>query len=44
MFSKRLCILTLLATANALPTQWRTAVVKRDVADLAEEYDYIVGG
>lgn len=43
MFSQWLCVLALLAGANALPAQWRTAIVKRGVADLAKEYDYIVG-
>jgi len=43
MFSRQLVVLTLLAAANALPTQWRTAIVKCGVADLAKEYDYIVG-
>lgn len=43
MVAQRLYVLTLLATANGLPTQWRSATVKRTVADLDEEYDYIVG-
>lgn len=43
MISNNLIVLTLLTTATALPTQWRTATVKRDVKDLATEYDYIVG-
>jgi hypothetical protein len=43
MASKLICLITLLATASALPTQWRTAIVKRGIADLDKEYDYIVG-
>lgn len=43
MVSQQICILALLASAHALPAQWRNAIVKRDVADLDAEYDYIVG-
>jgi hypothetical protein len=43
MVAQQLCVLALLATANGLPTRWRSATVKRNVADLNKEYDYIVG-
>lgn len=43
MIAQQLSVLALLATAHGLPSQWRSAVVKRDVSDLANEYDYIVG-
>lgn len=43
MISNKVFVLTLLTIATALPTQWRTAIVKRDVKGLATEYDYIVG-
>ncbi|KAH6629698.1 GMC oxidoreductase-like protein [Boeremia exigua] len=44
MLSLKLGVLTLLATANGAPTRWRSAMVRRTVADLAGEYDYIVVG
>lgn len=43
MIPRQLCLLTLLGATNALPAQWRTAILKRGVTDLAKEYDYIVG-
>ena len=43
MVLQQICFLALLASAHALPAQWKNAVVKRDVADLNAEYDYIVG-
>jgi hypothetical protein len=43
MILKQICILALLASVQALPAQWRNAIVKRDVTDLDAEYDYIVG-
>lgn len=36
-------ILTFLTIAQAIPT-WKKAEVKRDVSELAEEYDYVVVG
>ncbi|KAJ4406553.1 hypothetical protein N0V91_004495 [Didymella pomorum] len=44
MIPRQLCLLTLLGATNALPAQWRTAILKRGVTDLAKEYDYIVVG
>lgn len=43
MIAHKFCVLALLAIANGLPTRWRSATVKLDIADLDEEYDYIVG-
>ncbi|KAF9693172.1 hypothetical protein EKO04_008926 [Ascochyta lentis] len=44
MLSHWLWALVLLTTVNGVPTQWRSATVKRSVADLAKQYDYIVVG
>lgn len=43
MFVQHIWLLALVATVNSLRTQWRHAIVKRNVAELARDYDYVVG-
>jgi hypothetical protein len=43
MLFRQLGLVLLLSTVQGLPTQWRTAIVKRSAADIATEYDFIVG-
>lgn len=44
MAGRLLLILCFATTINAYPGRWKHAVVKRGVANIATEYDYIVGG
>jgi hypothetical protein len=43
MFFRQLGLVLLLSTVQGLPTQWRRAIVKRGAADIATEYDFLVG-
>lgn len=43
MLPQLICYLAYFSTVNGLPTRWRSATVKRDATELAQEYDYIIG-